>query len=97
MPTTALPASSPIPKAPRRRLDGPIILATDGTPQSSGAFTAAVSIAAGGTRRSERAEKLEVRVVTVCDALPVVVPEIAPVLPHEFLEGRRSDMLGAAL
>lgn len=97
MSTTVLPAPSPIAKAPRRRLEGPIILATDGTPQSSGAFAAAVSIAKGGTRRRERAEKLEVRVVTVCDALPVVVPEIAPVLPHEFLEGRRSDMLGAAL
>lgn len=97
MPTTTLPATSPARTAPRRRLDGPILLATDGMAQSAGAFAAAVAIAAGGTRRNERAERLPVRVVTVCDALPVVVPEIAPVLPHEFLEGRREDMMNAAL
>ena len=97
MPTTTVPTQSPAPPVPRRRLTGPLVLATDGTAQSSGAFAAAVAIAAGGTRRNEPAEKLAVRVVTVCDALPVVVPEIAPVLPHEFLEGRRSDMLAAAL
>ena len=97
MPTTSVPVRSPTPVVPRRRLEGPIVLATDGTAQSSGAFAAAVAIAAGGTRRNEHAEKLSVRVVTVCDALPIVVPEIAPVLPHEFLEGRRSDMLSAAL
>ena len=97
MPMTTVPTQSPAPSVPRRRLEGPIILATDGTAQSSGAFAAAVAIAAGGTRRSERGERLPVRVVTVCDALPIVVPEIAPVLPHEFLEGRRSDMLAAAL
>lgn len=96
MSTITIPARPPIRTAPRRRLKGPILLATDGMAQSSGAFAAAVSIAAGGTRRSERAQRLPVRVVTVCDALPVVVPEIAPVLPHEFLEGRREDMLAAA-
>jgi len=97
MPTTTVPARGPVPTVARRRLEGPLVLATDGTAQSAGAFAAAVAIAAGGTRRSERGEKLRVRVVTVCDALPIVVPEIAPVLPHEFLEGRRSDMLSAAL
>ena len=97
MSTTTVSAPSTARPVPRRRLEGPIVLATDGTAQSSGAFAAAVAIAAGGTRRSEHAEKLRVRVVTVCDALPIVVPEIAPVLPHEFLEGRRSDMLSAAL
>lgn len=97
MSTTTVSAPTPVRRVPRRRLEGPIVLATDGTAQSSGAFAAAVAIAAGGTRRSENAEKLPVRVVTVCDALPIVVPEIAPVLPHEFLEGRRSDMLSAAL
>ena len=97
MPMITVPTRSPAPSVRRRRLEGPILLATDGTAQSSGAFAAAVAIAAGGTRRSEHGEKLRVRVVTVCDALPVVVPEIAPVLPHEFLEGRRSDMLAAAL
>ncbi|HWE41255.1 MAG TPA: universal stress protein [Gemmatimonadaceae bacterium] len=97
MPTTTVPMQSPAPNAPRRRLTGPIVLATDGAAQSAGAFAAAVAIAAGGTRRNEHAERLAVRVVTVCDALPVVVPEIAPVLPHEFLEGRRSDMRAAAL
>jgi nucleotide-binding universal stress UspA family protein len=97
MPTTSVPVRTSVPTVPRQRLEGPIVLATDGTAQSSGAFAAAVAIAAGGMRRRERAEKLGVRVVTVCDALPVVVPEIAPVLPHEFLEGRRSDMLSAAL
>lgn len=97
MPATTVPTQSPAPSVPLRRLTGPIVLATDGTAQSSGAFAAAVAIAAGGTRRNEHAERLAVRVVTVCDALPIVVPEIAPVLPHEFLEGRRSDMLAAAL
>jgi len=97
MPTTTVSVSSPGPAVPRRRLEKPILLATDGTAQSSGAFAAAVAIAAGGTRRSDRATKLDVHVVTVCDAIPVVVPEIAPVLPHQFLEGRRSDMLSAAL
>jgi nucleotide-binding universal stress UspA family protein len=97
MSTITIPARPPVRTAPRRRLQGPILLATDGMAQSSGAFAAAVSIAAGGTRRSEHAQKLPVRVVTVCDALPVVVPEIAPVLPYEFLEGRREDMLTAAL
>ena len=99
MTTVSAPGTVPgtVRRVARRRLEGPIILATDGTAQSSGAFAAASAIAAGGTRRSENAAKLPVRVVTVCDALPIVVPEIAPVLPHEFLEGRRADMLSAAL
>ncbi|MFL5562717.1 MAG: universal stress protein [Gemmatimonadaceae bacterium] len=97
MPTITLTACSIIPTAPRRRLEGPVILATDGKAQSSGAFAAAVAIAAGGTRRNDHAQTLQVHVVTVCDALPIVAPEIAPVLPHEFLEGRREDMLTAAL
>jgi nucleotide-binding universal stress UspA family protein len=97
MPTTALTACTIIPTAPRRRLEGPVILATDGKPQSSGAFAAAVAIGAGGTRRSDHAPTLPVHVLTVCDALPIVAPEVAPVLPYEFLEGRREDMLTAAL
>lgn len=97
MPTITLAASGIIPTVPRRRLEGPVILATDGTAQSSGAFAAAVAIAAGGGRRSDRARTLPVHVIAVCDALPIVAPEIAPVLPHEFLEGRREDMLTAAL
>jgi nucleotide-binding universal stress UspA family protein len=97
MPTTALTACTIIPTAPRRRLEGPVILATDGKAQSSGAFAAAVAIGAGGTRRSDHAQTLPVHVLTVCDALPIVAPEVAPVLPYEFLEGRREDMLTAAL
>lgn len=97
MPTITLTSPTSIATVPRRRLEGPVILATDGKAQSSGAFAAAVAIAAGGARRSDHAQKVPVRVVTVCDVLPIVAPEVAPVLPHEFLEGRREDMLTAAL
>jgi nucleotide-binding universal stress UspA family protein len=96
MPTITLTAPVGFRTVPRRKLEQPIILATDGKDQSSGAFAAAVAIAAGGTRRGDQARKLPVHVITVCDALPIVAPEIAPVLPHEFLEGRREDMLDAA-
>lgn len=96
MSTTTLSARPGITTVPRQRLEGPLVLATDGKAQSSGAFAAAVAIAAGGTRRGDHARKLPVQVVTVCDSLPLVVPEIAPALPHDFLEGRRADMLDAA-
>ena len=95
MSTTTLTASPSVQALPRRRLEGPIVLATDGKTQSTGAFAASVAIASGGTRRHDRARTLPVHVVTVCDALPIVAPEIAPVLPHDFLEGRRADMLDA--
>lgn len=83
--------------ATRRRLQGPILLATDGTPQSTGAFAAAVCIAAGGTRRGDIAAKLPVRVVTVCAALPIAPPEVPLTLPLDYVQGRRAEMLADAL
>lgn len=74
-------------------LDGPILVATDGTAQSAGAFAAAVSIA---SRRMARAEELSVHVVTVCGALPILSPEMATMLPYDLLGIRRADMLAAA-
>jgi nucleotide-binding universal stress UspA family protein len=94
MSTIALPERSPVTTAARKRLKGPILLATDGTAQSRGAFAAAACIAAFGTRRTEPIAKLSVRVVTVCDeALPIVFPGV----PHEVAAGRRAEMLGSAL
>jgi nucleotide-binding universal stress UspA family protein len=78
------------------RLKDPILLATDGCAQSIGAFNAAVAISAGGTRRTEHAEKLPVHVITVCGALPMLTPEMAGTMPHDFLTARRDDMLAAA-
>ena len=96
MSTSTLSSRPGVTTVPRSRLEGPIVLATDGKDQSAGAFAAGVAIAAGGTRRCDQARSLAVQVVTVCDALPIVAPDIAPVLPHDFLEGRRADMLEGA-
>ena len=93
MSTMSLPECSPETTAARRRLKGPILLATDGTAQSTGAFAAAVCIAAGGTLRADRVSKLPVRVVAVCDAVPIVSPGV----PHDDVEGRRAEMLTSAL
>ena len=94
MSTISLPERSPITTAARKRLKGPILLATDGTAQSTGAFAAAACISAFGTRRNERGTKLAVRVVTVCDdAMPIVFPGV----PHEVTGGRRAEMLASAL
>jgi nucleotide-binding universal stress UspA family protein len=94
MSTISLPERSPAKTAARRRLKGPILLATDGTAQSTGAFAAAVCISAGGTGRTRHVSKLQVHVVTVCaDALPIVFPGV----PHEVVEGRRAEMLDGAL
>jgi nucleotide-binding universal stress UspA family protein len=92
MSTISRPEPSLVIPAARQRLKGPILLATDGTAQSSGAFAAAVCIA-GGTSRSDRMGKLPVRVVAVCDALPIVSPGV----PNDGIEGRRADMLANAL
>lgn len=80
----------------RRRLAGPILLATDGTAQSIGAFAATVAIAAGGTRRADQKFKTGVRVLTVSDALIVIPPEALVALPQDYVESRRSELLAAA-
>ncbi len=95
MPNTSYPEHA-ADCAVHSRLQGPILVATDGTQQSTGAFAAAVSISAGGTRRSERSARLPVHVVTVCGAIPIVVPEIAPALLYSYADIRRSDMLAVA-
>ena len=93
MSTISLPERSSVATA-RRRLKGPILVATDGTAQSTGAFAAAVCIAAAGTGRIRRVGKVQVHVVTVCaDALPIVSPGV----PHEVVEGRRAELLNSAL
>jgi universal stress protein E len=93
MSTISLPERSPVTTAARKRLKGPILLATDGTAQSTGAFAAAVCIASG-TGTTKRAGKLQVHVVTVCvDALPIVAPGV----PHEPVGGHRAEMLDSAL
>lgn len=96
MTATFLPERSAAPST-RRRLKGPILLATDGQPQSAGAFAAAVCISAGGTRRNGRTDKLPVRVVTICDSLPIMHPEMSAAVPTDFLGGRRTEMLANAL
>lgn len=83
--------------ATRRPLQGPLLLATDGTPQSTGAFAAAVCISAGGTRRGDNAAKLPVRVVTVCAAMPIAPPEVPLTIPLDCARGRRAEMLADAL
>jgi nucleotide-binding universal stress UspA family protein len=80
----------------QRGLAGPILLATDGTPQSIGAFAATVAITAGGARRSDRASRTAVRVLTVSDALIIVPPEVVVALPQDYVENRRSELLEAA-
>jgi nucleotide-binding universal stress UspA family protein len=80
----------------RRRLAGPILLATDGTAQSIGAFAATVAIANGGTRRGDHAQNSAVRVLTVSDTLIVVPPEVVVALPQDFVENRRRELLDAA-
>lgn len=80
----------------RRRLAGQILLATDGTAQSIGAFAATVAIAAGGTRRGDHAQTTAVRVLTVSDTLIVVPPEVVVGLPQDFAENRRRELLAAA-
>jgi nucleotide-binding universal stress UspA family protein len=86
----------PIPTVARQRLAGPLVLATDGLAQSSGAFSAAAAIARGGTRRNYRDAQLAVRVVTVCDGLPIVVPEVPAMFSQEVISGRRENLLEAA-
>lgn len=94
MSTISLPERSPVTTAARRRLKGPILLATDGTSQSIGAFAAAVCIAAAGTGRTKHPGKLQVHVVTVCDdALPIVSPGV----PHEVVEGHHAEVLASVL
>lgn len=97
MPNTTVQDRHTVATETRARLAGPLLVATDGTPQSIGAFAAAVSIAAGGTRRSEHAPRLSVKVVTVCDAFPVVPPEVAAAVPMEFIRANRLEMQAAAL
>jgi nucleotide-binding universal stress UspA family protein len=80
----------------RRWLARPILLATDGTAQSIGAFAATVAIAAGGSRRADRVQKTAVRVLTVSDALIVVPPEVVVALPRDYAEHHRSEQLAAA-
>lgn len=77
-------------------LEGPILVATDGTAQSAGAFNAAASIASRGMRRDERTATLPVHVITVASALPMLNPEMSAVLPADFQGIRRADMLAAA-
>lgn len=96
MPTISSSRFGPLSTAVRRRLHGPILLATDGTAQSSGAFAAAVCIAAGDMRRTKREPKLPVRVITVSDALPIVPAEVAAAVPRHLIEGRRAEMLANA-
>jgi len=96
MQTIPNPGPAPIPSVPRQHLAGPVLLATDGLAQSSGAFTAAVAIGRGGTRRKDHGAQLAVRVITVCDVLPVVVPEAPELIPQEIIAGRRENMLEAA-
>ena len=96
VPTLSLAQRSSVSTVTRQRLDGLILLATDGTAQSSGAFTATVAIAANRSRRAEGLPPLPVEVVTVSDALSVLTPEMSPTLPFDYQEGRRADMLAAA-
>ena len=96
MPTISLPERL-VPQLPTPSpVDGPILVATDGTAQSTGAFAAAVSLSAGGVRRREHSVKLSVHVVTVCGALPIGVAEMIPALPYNYADVRRRDMLAAA-
>lgn len=96
MPTSSPPERTATPWATLPRLEGSILVATDGTQQSTGAFAAAVSISAGRMRGNELGPKVPVHVVTVCGALPVVVPEMVSALPYSYAEIRRSDMLAVA-
>ena len=90
--TPERPASTPHP-----RLGGSILLATDGTAQSIGAFAAAQCIAAGGTRRGDVASRLPVHVVTVCDALAAFPPTIVSALPGAAVRERCAELHAAAL
>ena len=97
MSTTTILDRPTSPTTARRRLEGPLLVATDGTPQSLGAFAAAVCIAAGGTRRADRTPKLQVRVVTVCDALPLLPPDVAAVVPLDFVKIQRAEKFASAI
>jgi nucleotide-binding universal stress UspA family protein len=97
MSATCLPVQGPELATARPRLKGPILLATDGTAQSAGAFAAAVCIAADPAPRSQRQAKLPVHVLTVCDAVPVAPPAGFAHVPVDFLERRQAGLLANTL
>jgi nucleotide-binding universal stress UspA family protein len=96
MSTIVRPERTATLSAARLRLEGPILVATDGTQQSAGAFAAAVGISTCAMRRIEGGARLPVHVITVCGALPVVVPEMVPAVAYSYADVRRNDMLAAA-
>jgi len=96
VPTITVAQRSSVGTTTRHRLNGSILLATDGTTQSSGAFAAAVGIAATAARRGEGLPPLPVHVVTVSDALSVLNPEMNATLPQSYHNLRRFGMLANA-
>ena len=96
VPTITVAQRSSVGTTTRHRLDGSILLATDGTVQSSGAFAAAVGITAMTARRTAGLAPLPVHVVTVSDALTVIAPEMGITLPQGYYESRRTGMLATA-
>ncbi len=94
VPTMTVAQRSSIGTTTRHPLDGSILVATDGTAQSSGAFAAAVGITATAARRAAGLTPLPVHVVTVSDALSVLTPEmrVAP----DYSENHQAAMLAIA-
>ena len=96
MPAITIAQRSSVGTTTRHRLEGSILLATDGTAQSSGAFAATVGITAVTARRAEGLPPLPVHVVTVSDALSVLTPEMSRTVPPDYSESRRAGMLVTA-
>ena len=97
MQTISFPQSAAIDSAARRQLIGPIVVATDGRAQSVGAFAAAISIADRYTRDAGLVAKLPVHVITVSASMPVLSPEMTTMVPTEFRDLHRRDMLATAI